>query len=207
VIERTRLQTELDSLRWYDPVNGNIIHEDQFYCYDLGTQLKPLIENFFKTSEYKNKIEPVKNRRTVTELDWDHVSYKQPFSLQSKIENKFHSSTLTNTTTSSFSASKIKNPIWIHSSEFEVFLAMASDDVNISTVLSKTVGEIFLWQLQNSSTVALSSSTSETYDFINLNEGDICLLSDSNTSVPISIIQKPSNSALLIITNKTIKSI
>ena len=36
VIERARAVNEIDYLRWYCPKCQNIIHQDQFYCNDLG---------------------------------------------------------------------------------------------------------------------------------------------------------------------------
>ena len=49
VIERERLPTEWDALRWFVDDSGatdklEILYEDYFHCYDLGVQLKPAIE-------------------------------------------------------------------------------------------------------------------------------------------------------------------
>ncbi|KAJ3320235.1 3-hydroxyanthranilic acid dioxygenase [Blyttiomyces sp. JEL0837] len=46
VIERQRPEGSLDRLRWYCEKCHEITYEDAFYCTDLGTQLKPVIERY-----------------------------------------------------------------------------------------------------------------------------------------------------------------
>ena len=59
VIERERRPDEKDGLRWYvqDPETkeptDKILYQEWFHCTDLGTQLKPIIERFFESEEYK----------------------------------------------------------------------------------------------------------------------------------------------------------
>lgn len=47
VIERVRKEGELDHLRWYCESCGEILHDASFQLVDLGSQLKPVIENFY----------------------------------------------------------------------------------------------------------------------------------------------------------------
>ena len=47
VIEVKRPQDTLDTLRWYCEKCSAIVYQDSFYCVDLGTQLKPVIEDYF----------------------------------------------------------------------------------------------------------------------------------------------------------------
>ncbi len=47
VIERTRKEGELDHLRWYCESCREVLHDTAFQLEDLGTQLKPIIENFY----------------------------------------------------------------------------------------------------------------------------------------------------------------
>ncbi|MDH5803994.1 MAG: 3-hydroxyanthranilate 3,4-dioxygenase [Gemmatimonadota bacterium] len=47
VIERQRKEGELDHLRWYCEGCGEVLHDASFQLVDLGTQLKPVIENFY----------------------------------------------------------------------------------------------------------------------------------------------------------------
>jgi len=47
VIERIRKEGELDHLRWYCDQCGEVLHDSAFQLEDLGTQLKPIIEDFY----------------------------------------------------------------------------------------------------------------------------------------------------------------
>lgn len=57
VIERERLSTELDGLRYFvqNTFSKGILFERWFHCEDLGTQLKPIITEFFNSEEYKTQ--------------------------------------------------------------------------------------------------------------------------------------------------------
>ena len=53
VVERERLLSELDGLRFYAAHSSSeILFERWFHCYDLGSQLKPIILQFFNSTEY-----------------------------------------------------------------------------------------------------------------------------------------------------------
>ncbi len=47
VVERHRAGDEQDSLRWYCESCGEVLYDVSFQLVDLGTQLKPVIENFY----------------------------------------------------------------------------------------------------------------------------------------------------------------
>lgn len=55
VMERKRPEGMLDRLRWYCTKGPHekptMIREEVFYCADLGTQLKPLIERWQQDAE------------------------------------------------------------------------------------------------------------------------------------------------------------
>jgi len=53
VIERERLLHELDGMRFYIEGSTDILYERWFHCVDLGTQLKPIIEEFLSSEEAK----------------------------------------------------------------------------------------------------------------------------------------------------------
>jgi 3-hydroxyanthranilate 3,4-dioxygenase len=46
VIERVRQAGERDHLRWYCDACGEVLHDASFQLEDLGSQLKPVIEDF-----------------------------------------------------------------------------------------------------------------------------------------------------------------
>ena len=50
VIERRRASDEEDHLRWYCEKCGTLLHDANFPLKDLGTQLKPLIEQFYASA-------------------------------------------------------------------------------------------------------------------------------------------------------------
>ncbi|XP_046519509.1 3-hydroxyanthranilate 3,4-dioxygenase isoform X2 [Equus quagga] len=53
VIERKRLKTELDGLRYYVGDTTDVLFEKWFYCEDLGTQLAPIIQEFFSSEQHR----------------------------------------------------------------------------------------------------------------------------------------------------------
>uniref|UniRef100_A0A4X1SPG1 3-hydroxyanthranilate 3,4-dioxygenase n=1 Tax=Sus scrofa TaxID=9823 RepID=A0A4X1SPG1_PIG len=53
VIERRRLKTELDGLRYYIGDTTDVLFEKWFYCEDLGTQLAPIIQEFFSSEQHR----------------------------------------------------------------------------------------------------------------------------------------------------------
>ena len=53
MIERERLRTETDGLRYYVGDTTDILFERWFYCDDLGVQLKPIIEEYFSSEEHR----------------------------------------------------------------------------------------------------------------------------------------------------------
>lgn len=64
VIERRREKNELDALRYYVEGTKFILYERWFHCVDLGTQLVPVIKEFFESQEYKTGI-PSKNSKLI----------------------------------------------------------------------------------------------------------------------------------------------
>lgn len=57
VIERERLEDETDGLRWYRQGEGltdQPLYEEWFHCYDLGKELKPVIERYFASDQHKS---------------------------------------------------------------------------------------------------------------------------------------------------------
>ena len=53
VIERQRKTGELDHLCWYCESCGKVLHDNAFQLEDLGTQLKPIIEEFYATESLR----------------------------------------------------------------------------------------------------------------------------------------------------------
>ncbi|XP_062286716.1 3-hydroxyanthranilate 3,4-dioxygenase [Scomber scombrus] len=53
VVERRRLLTETDCLRYYVDNTTNILFEKWFYCENLGTQLVPIIKEFLASKQHR----------------------------------------------------------------------------------------------------------------------------------------------------------
>eukprot|EP00743_Colponemidia_sp_Colp-15_P003363 GILK01003636.1.p1 GENE.GILK01003636.1~~GILK01003636.1.p1 ORF type:complete len:331 (+),score=33.41 GILK01003636.1:40-993(+) len=53
VIERERKHIEMDHLRWYCQNCHALLFEETFYCYDLGVQLKPVIEKYYASEDLR----------------------------------------------------------------------------------------------------------------------------------------------------------
>lgn len=51
VVERARSADELDALQWYVPGTNRLLYRETFYCADLGTQLKGVIERFMASED------------------------------------------------------------------------------------------------------------------------------------------------------------
>lgn len=53
VVERRRLLTETDCLRYYMDNSTDILFEKWFYCQNLGTQLVPIIKEFLASKQFR----------------------------------------------------------------------------------------------------------------------------------------------------------
>ncbi|XP_056616656.1 3-hydroxyanthranilate 3,4-dioxygenase isoform X2 [Triplophysa dalaica] len=64
VVERRRLHSETDGLRYYVDNTSDVLFERWFYCENLGTQLVPLIKEFMDSKQHKtgrpDPAEPIK---------------------------------------------------------------------------------------------------------------------------------------------------
>jgi 3-hydroxyanthranilate 3,4-dioxygenase len=53
VLEVERKPDEKDGMRWYCDNCRAVVYEQWFHCVDLGTQLKPIINNYFSNEELR----------------------------------------------------------------------------------------------------------------------------------------------------------
>ncbi|KAJ6634265.1 hypothetical protein lerEdw1_014097 [Lerista edwardsae] len=86
VIERKRLKTETDGLRYYVGESTDVLFERWFYCDDLGTQLTPIIQEFFSSQQYQtgkpNPDEPLKEMP----FPMNDTRVMDPFSFQNWLD-------------------------------------------------------------------------------------------------------------------------
>ena len=90
VIERKRSLNEKDGVRWFVPNSTQVLYEKWFYCKDLGTELIPLIKNYFASDEYRTKI-PGQNIQNEYPYSLNNVTLDAkehgPFNLDARIRS------------------------------------------------------------------------------------------------------------------------
>ena len=80
VVERTRSADELDALQWYVPGTNRLLYREVFYCADLGTQLKGVIERFV-ASEDGQRLTALPSGWRVEDDDTDAHQSLKPYPL------------------------------------------------------------------------------------------------------------------------------
>lgn len=154
VIERERKSEETDGLRWYVPGTNKTLFEDWFHCTDLGTQLKPVIEAYFASEEYKTKIPTKTFGSSPVTLDMtskpaDPVYLKDIFP-DVGCEGKY-----------------------LYDGEFSIFAATEKSSSSNAEVSS---GEILFWQMKGSSTINVIDIASGTATIVAVPEEHVYLL-------------------------------
>uniref|UniRef100_UPI00398F36A2 3-hydroxyanthranilate 3,4-dioxygenase n=1 Tax=Pristiophorus japonicus TaxID=55135 RepID=UPI00398F36A2 len=154
VFERTRLKTELDGLRYYVGDSTDVLFEKWFYCEDLGTQLGPIIKEFFSSEEYKTgKPNP------------DKLCKQIPFCI--------------NTVSTVMEAFSLQDWLHQHHQDIEVkrVVDMFGDRFETETVVyatgeseGKESVDIWIWQLEGASVVEMDGKS------INLTAGSSLLI-------------------------------
>lgn len=179
VIERERKEGETDGLRWYVPGTDKILFQDWFHCTDLGTQLKPIIDAFFASDEYKSKVPSKSYGSSPVKLD---TVTRPPAPVRlvdvlPKMEEEGKT---------------------LFDSEFTVFMATEkSSDSNFKTV----PGEVFLWQFEGEGVVDVTVKGREEEErAFKLPKGAVFLV-PSGFSYRAKFA---ANSQCMIVTNKTI---
>ncbi|KAI1894436.1 hypothetical protein AGOR_G00115800 [Albula goreensis] len=154
VVERRRLPSETDCLRYYVEKSTEVLFERWFYCENLGTQLVPVIQEFLNSEQYRtgkpNKDEPL--RTPPFQLNSMHVM--KPFIFREWVEK--HRPELST-----------GRPIDMFGAQFETETAMYGPG---ETEKSKRDTDIWIWQLEGDSEVMLNGQP------FSLSEGDSLLI-------------------------------
>ncbi|XP_053239308.1 3-hydroxyanthranilate 3,4-dioxygenase [Podarcis raffonei] len=177
VIERKRLKTETDGLRYYVGESTNVLFERWFYCEDLGTQLIPIIQEFFSSRQYQTgKPNP------------DELLKEMPFPLnEAKVMDPFSFQGWLNDHREEIDQKKSFR-LFGDSSETEVII--------FGPGITKEGGknaDVWLWQLEGTSVVTADSNT------LCLANGDSLLIPEQTAfqwkraegSIALSVIQDP----------------
>ncbi|XP_061481356.1 3-hydroxyanthranilate 3,4-dioxygenase isoform X2 [Rhineura floridana] len=177
VIERKRLKTETDGLRYYIGESTNVLFERWFYCDDLGTQLIPIIQEFFSSKQYQTgKPNPDELLKEIP-FPLNDAKVMDPFSLQG----------------------------WLNDHHEDIdqkkFLRLFGDNSETEVIIfgpgiTKEGGknaDIWLWQMEGTSVVTTDSKT------LILANGDSLLIPEQTKfhwkraegSIVLSIVQDP----------------
>nr|XP_006134050.2 3-hydroxyanthranilate 3,4-dioxygenase [Pelodiscus sinensis] len=139
VIERKRLNTETDGLRYYVGESTNVLFERWFHCEDLGTQLIPIIQEFFSSIQYHtgkpNPADLLKN----TPFPLNTIEVMDPFSFQTWLND--HRGEINQ-----------KKSLAMFADNFETEVVVYGPGVSEE---SKKNADIWLWQLEGTSVVTM----------------------------------------------------
>ncbi|XP_026801411.3 3-hydroxyanthranilate 3,4-dioxygenase [Pangasianodon hypophthalmus] len=153
VVERKRLRSETDCLRYYVDNSTDILFERWFYCENLGTQLVPVIQEFMASKQHKtgkpDPDEPIKP----PPYPLNTMNVMTPFSFKGWVEKQKP-------------ALVSGRPLDMFGNQFETEVMLYGPG---ESETSKRTCDGWIWQLEGSSSVSMNGQ-----DY-NLSVGD-CLL-------------------------------
>ncbi|KAJ9460982.1 3-hydroxyanthranilate 3 [Diplonema papillatum] len=169
VLERERLPTEMDCMRWYtDDSNSTVLFERWFHCSDLGKQLGPIVEEY-KNSDALKTGTPEKQGEQHMEMD-STTTLPEPFNFRAWVDEK--------------KAELEKGPVKLFDGEFQVTVYGPAGDF-----AGDVAKECFVWQIAGKSTLCDSSTSA----FVNL-DADRCLVTPR-----VDIIKNRTPDCLLLV--------
>uniref|UniRef100_A0A803XTP3 3-hydroxyanthranilate 3,4-dioxygenase n=1 Tax=Meleagris gallopavo TaxID=9103 RepID=A0A803XTP3_MELGA len=143
VIERQRQKTEMDGLRYYVGTSTNVLFEKWFHCEDLGTQLAPIIQEFFNSRQYKTGKPNPDELLKETPFPLNCSSVMEPFSFQGWLND--HRGEINQ-----------KQSLRMFGDTFETEVIAYGPG---TTEKSKKNSDIWIWQLEGASTVTVDGKT------------------------------------------------
>ncbi|XP_069656350.1 3-hydroxyanthranilate 3,4-dioxygenase isoform X2 [Haliaeetus albicilla] len=159
VIERERLKTEIDGLRYYVGESTNVLFEKWFHCEDLGTQLTPIIQQFFNSRQYQTGKPNPDELLKETPFPLNSTSVMEPFTFQSWLND--HRGEI-----------RQKKSLSMFGDNFETEVIAYGPG---TTEKSKKNSDIWIWQLEGTSTVTVDGKT------LTLSAGDSLLVQAQST--------------------------
>uniref|UniRef100_A0A1A8S7R2 3-hydroxyanthranilate 3,4-dioxygenase n=2 Tax=Nothobranchius TaxID=28779 RepID=A0A1A8S7R2_9TELE len=177
VVERRRLLTETDCLRYYVDNTTNILFERWFYCENLGTQLVPVIKEFMASEECRtgkpNPKEPFRD----PPFQLNSVSVMQPFSFKDWLEQQR-------------SLLGGGSPVSMFGDQFETEVLVFGPGLTETSVQQT---DAWIWQMEGSSRVTINQQE------FTLSAGDSLLISEQSQyqwernqgTVALFVVQNP----------------
>uniref|UniRef100_A0A3Q2PU97 3-hydroxyanthranilate 3,4-dioxygenase n=1 Tax=Fundulus heteroclitus TaxID=8078 RepID=A0A3Q2PU97_FUNHE len=177
VVERRRLLTETDCLRYYVDNTTDILFERWFYCEDLGTQLVPIIKEFMASKQAKTgKPDPNEVFREPP-FQLNTMNVMKPFSFKDWLDKQRPS--LAN-----------GRPIDIFGAQFETEVMLFGPGMTDTSIHP---ADVWIWQMEGSSRVTVAEQT------FNLTSGDSLLIPEqrqyqwqrNEQTVALFVVQNP----------------
>ncbi|XP_007576445.1 3-hydroxyanthranilate 3,4-dioxygenase [Poecilia formosa] len=177
VMERRRLLTETDCLRYYVDNTTDILFERWFYCENLGTQLVPIIKEFMASNQAKTgKPDP------------DEVFREPPFQMNTmNVMTPFSFKDWLNKQRPSLANGR---PINIFGAQFETEVMVFGPGLTETSVQQT---DLWIWQMEGSSAVTMAEQT------FSLTSGDSLLIPEQSQykwqrnegTVALVVVQNP----------------
>uniref|UniRef100_A0A3B3WJC7 3-hydroxyanthranilate 3,4-dioxygenase n=1 Tax=Poecilia mexicana TaxID=48701 RepID=A0A3B3WJC7_9TELE len=172
VVERRRLLTETDCLRYYVDNTTDILFERWFYCENLGTQLVPIIKELRR----ENRI-PVNEVFREPPFQMNTMNVMTPFSFKDWLNKQRPS--LAN-----------GRPINIFGAQFETEVMVFGPGLTETSVQQT---DLWIWQMEGSSAVTMAEHT------FSLTSGDSLLIPEQSQykwqrnegTVALVVVQNP----------------
>nr|XP_060610365.1 3-hydroxyanthranilate 3,4-dioxygenase [Anolis sagrei ordinatus] len=143
VIERKRSNMEIDGLRYYVGESTDVLFERWFHCDDLGTQLSPIMQEFFSSKQYQTGEPNPDELLKETPFPLNNTRVMEPFSLQEWLND--HQKDIVQ-----------KKSLRLFEDIFE------TEVIIFGPGISKEEGknaDIWLWQMEGTSVVIVGSKT------------------------------------------------
>lgn len=158
VVERRRLLTESDCLRYYVENSTNILFERWFYCEDLGTQLVPVIQEFMASKQAKTGRPDPNEVFREPPFQMNTMNVMSPFCFKHWLDK--HRAALAN-----------GGPLDLFGAQFETEAMVFGPGQTLKTTRQS---DVWIWQLEGSSKVTLNETE------FSLKAGDSFLIPEQN---------------------------
>ncbi|NXW22901.1 3HAO dioxygenase, partial [Circaetus pectoralis] len=146
-------------VRYYVGESTNVLFEKWFHCEDLGTQLIPIIQEFFNSRQYQTGKPNPDELLKETPFPLNSTSVMEPFTFQSWLND--HCGEI-----------KQKKSLSMFGDNFETEVIAYGPG---TTEKSKKNSDIWIWQLEGTSTVTMDGKT------LTLSAGDSLLVRAQST--------------------------
>lgn len=177
VVERRRLSSETDCLRYYVDGCTDLLFERWFHCEDLGTQLVPVINEFMASTQAKTGRPDPKDVFREPPFQLNSLNVMSPFSFKSWLEKNR-------------SILRERGKIDLFGKQFETEAVVFGGGASAETT---PPSDVWIWQLEGESELKLQQRN------FRLRTGDSFLVPEHNTflwsrdeeSVALFVAQNP----------------